>query len=79
MERSHSLEFQAMRAAPVKKLPARPGVSSPSVPILHCGAERRLFFVALRIIEPNFLTNRTAIQASLRSSITSFITLQSLG
>jgi hypothetical protein len=33
MERAHSLEFQAVRAATFKKLPARPGVSSPSVPI----------------------------------------------
>ena len=37
MERAHSLEFQAVRAAPVKKLPACPGVCSASVPV----AERR--------------------------------------
>jgi hypothetical protein len=40
MERSHSLEFQAVRAAPVKKLRARPGVSSPSVPVADRGGEK---------------------------------------
>ncbi len=39
MERSHCLEFQAVRAAPVKKLPARPGVGSPSVPVADRGGE----------------------------------------
>src|SRR5580704_4410273 len=39
MERSHSLEFQAVRAAPFKKLPARPSVSSPSVPVADRGGE----------------------------------------
>jgi hypothetical protein len=31
--------------------------------------EKRLFFIAMRIIDPNFLTNRPAIQASLRSAL----------
>ena len=39
MERSHSLEFQAVRAAPFKKLPASPGVSSASVPVADRGGE----------------------------------------
>ena len=39
MERSHSREFQAMSGAPVKKLPASPGVSSPSVPVADRGGE----------------------------------------
>jgi hypothetical protein len=33
MERSQGREFQAMSGAPVKKLPASPCVSSPSVPM----------------------------------------------
>ena len=39
MERAHSLKFQAVPAAPVKKLPARPGVSSPSVAVADRGGE----------------------------------------
>src|SRR5271165_440405 len=39
MERSHGREFQVMSGAPVKKLPARPGVSSPSVPVADRGGE----------------------------------------
>jgi hypothetical protein len=39
MERAHSLEFQAVHAAPFKKLPARPGVGSPSVPVADRGGE----------------------------------------
>src|SRR4029077_5847261 len=39
MERSHGREFQAMSGAPVKKLPARPSVSSPSVPVADRGGE----------------------------------------
>jgi len=39
MERAHSLEFQAVRAAPFKKLPARPGVGSPSVAVADRGGE----------------------------------------
>jgi hypothetical protein len=39
MERSHSLEFQTVRAAPFKKLPARPDVSSASVPVADRGGE----------------------------------------
>jgi hypothetical protein len=34
MERSYGREFQAMSGALVKKLPASPSVSSPSVPIV---------------------------------------------
>jgi hypothetical protein len=33
MERSNGRELEAMSGAPVKKMPARPSVSSPSVPI----------------------------------------------
>jgi hypothetical protein len=39
MERPHGREFQAMSGAPVKKLPASPSVSSPSVPVADCGGE----------------------------------------
>jgi len=39
MEWSHGREFQAMRATPVKKLPASPSVSSPSVPVADRGGE----------------------------------------
>jgi hypothetical protein len=40
MERSHGRELEAMSRAPVKKLPARPGVSSPSVPVADRGGEK---------------------------------------
>jgi hypothetical protein len=39
MERSYGREFQAMSGALVKKLPASPSVSSPSVPIVDRGGE----------------------------------------
>jgi hypothetical protein len=40
MERSHGRELQAMTCAPVKKLPASPGVSSPSVSVADRGGEK---------------------------------------
>jgi hypothetical protein len=40
MEWSHGREFQAMSGAPVKKLPASPGVGSPSVPVTDRGGEK---------------------------------------
>ena len=39
MERSHGREFQAMSGAPVKKLPASPRVSQPSIPVADRGGE----------------------------------------
>ena len=39
MERSHCRDFQAMNGAPIKKLPASPRVSSPSVPVADRGGE----------------------------------------
>jgi len=39
MERSHGREFQAMSGAPIKKLPARPRVSQPSIPVADRGGE----------------------------------------
>jgi hypothetical protein len=39
MERSHGREFQAMSGAPIKKLPASPRVSQPSIPVADRGGE----------------------------------------
>src|ERR1700736_1939644 len=39
MERSHGREFQAMSGAPIKKLPASPRVSHPSIPVADRGGE----------------------------------------
>src|SRR4029077_7600127 len=39
MEAPHSREFQVMSGAPVKKLPARPRVSSPSISVADRGGE----------------------------------------
>ena len=39
MERSHGREFQAVSSAPIKKLPACPRVSQPSIPVADRGGE----------------------------------------
>ena len=39
MERSYGREFQVMSGAPVKKLPASPRVSQPSIPVADRGGE----------------------------------------
>src|SRR5260370_29575538 len=39
MERSHGRKFQAMSGAPIKKLPASPRVSHPSIPVADRGGE----------------------------------------
>ena len=40
MERAHCREFQAMSGAPVKKLPARAGVSLSRIPVPDRGSEK---------------------------------------